>query len=709
MQRGRGGYIYQLFVAVMLLLFGVVTFIPLRAQTPQDILTQGNTADNQIGSNPFFEEGGDEFYEDDSVKVKKKNPLESYFFDDSIRALPNFMWNITSGFNSVDIMPLDTALTDWRIDYPFLKDGVGDMYLGGLGQASQSINYFTRADYFDFSYAQAFDAYIYDMETFPFVNAKKPFTQFTYMESGSQSYREVNFGITHSQNINPSTGFIVDFKSRGTEGLYDRQDALNENLAIGFYHTGKQYTVHAGYVNNRIETEENGGVVGVWAVRDTVFDNNIGVPMKLATAEASNEYKNHSFFVQQSYGVPLLPLTQRDFSLGDLPAIYFGHSFEYSSWSKTYRDIRSSYTNERAYIEDGEYVSVVDEYYANWFINSDTTLDSLRERKISNSIFVQAQPWDRDGIVGTLNGGVGMDNYLYSQMDGDSYLTGQYSKEYLTAWYGYASIEGKVRKYADWGANFKYYPSGYRAGDTSIGADIALKAYIRNKPLILSGSFTLDSSTPSYWEQNLFSNHFMWFTPLEKETESRLELKFEVPDYALEIAAWQGVVTNKVYYDAESEIAQSSEAVSLSSLYARKDFRIGGLHLDNRVLMQWSSNQVVEPLPLVSVNLSYYYEFWVVENVLRLQIGFDGRYTSAYYMPGYNPALSTFYNQREWEIGEYPYVDVFLAGKWKTVRIILKYQHANQDLFGNGEYFTVAGYPQNPAMFKFGFSWGFYD
>ncbi len=352
---------------------------------------------------------------------------------------------------------------------------------------------------------------------------------------------------------------------------------------------------------------------------------------------------------------------------------------------------------------------MVDEYYANWFINSDTTLDSLRERKISNSIFVQAQPWDRDGIVGTLNGGVGMDNYLYSQMDGDSYLTGQYSKEYLTAWYGYASIEGKVRKYADWGANFKYYPSGYRAGDTSIGADIALKAYIRNKPLILSGSFTLDSSTPSYWEQNLFSNHFMWFTPLEKETESRLELKFEVPDYALEIAAWQGVVTNKVYYDAESEIAQSSEAVSLSSLYARKDFRIGGLHLDNRVLMQWSSNQVVEPLPLVSVNLSYYYEFWVVENVLRLQIGFDGRYTSAYYMPGYNPALSTFYNQREWEIGEYPYVDVFLAGKWKTVRIILKYQHANQDLFGNGEYFTVAGYPQNPAMFKFGFSWGFYD
>lgn len=701
-------YFFQLFVVIILLLFGVVALMPLHAQS----LTGNGSTDNPIGTNPFQdEEGGDSGANrgDDSVRKWRKLPLESYFFNDSIRALPNFMWNISSGNNSIEIMPLDTALTDWRIDYPFQKEGVGSMYLGGLGQASQPINYFTRPDYFDFSYAQAFDAYIYDMESAPFINAKKPFSQFTYMESGSKSYRETNFGITHSQNISPSTGFLIDYKSRGTKGLYDRQETSNDNLVFNVHHTGKQYTVHAGYVYNHIETEENGGVVGLWAVRDTTYDNNIGVPMKLASSEASNEYRNHTIFLQQSYGVPLVPLTDRDFSMAELPAIYFGHSFEYSSWSKTYRDIRSDYTNERGEIVDGEYVEVVDEYYDDWFINPESTLDSIRERKISNRLFVQAQPWDRDGVIGTINGGVGVDNYLYSQFGLSSYITGRQDVERLTAWYGYASIEGKVRKYADWGANFKYYPSGYRAGDTSIGADIALRAFIRNKPVILSGKFSLDYSTPSYWEQNLFSNHYVWFTPLEKENESRLEIKFEIPDYAFELAAWQGVVTNKVYYDAASQIAQSSEAVSISSIYARKDFRIGGLHLDNRVLLQWSSNQVVEPLPLVSANISYYYEFWVVKDVLRLQLGIDGRYTSSYYMPGYNPALSTFYNQREYEIGDYPYMDVFLAGKWKTVRVIVKYQHANQNLFGNGESFTVAGYPQNPAMFKFGFSWSFYD
>ena len=75
----------------------------------------------------------------------------------------------------------------------------------------------------------------------------------------------------------------------------------------------------------------------------------------------------------------------------------------------------------------------------------------------------------------------------------------------------------------------------------------------------------------------------------------------------------------------------------------------------------------------MSAFLSYYYEFWVVRDVLRLQIGLDGRYNTRYYAPGYNPALSAFYNQREVEVGNYPYVDAFVMGKWKRMRIFLKY------------------------------------
>jgi hypothetical protein len=144
-------------------------------------------------------------------------------------------------------------------------------------------------------------------------------------------------------------------------------------------------------------------------------------------------------------------------------------------------------------------------------------------------------------------------------------------------------------------------------------------------------------------------------------------------------------------------------------LYARKDFRVGGFHFDHRALVQISSDESVLPVPAFSAYLSYFFEFWVKRDVLRVQLGIDGRYNTSYHAPSYNPALSAFINQREVRVGNYPYLDAFLSAKWKRMRILLKYQHVNQGLFGNGEYFQVARYPLNPRMFKLGISWSFYD
>ena len=95
--------------------------------------------------------------------------------------------------------------------------------------------------------------------------------------------------------------------------------------------------------------------------------------------------------------------------------------------------------------------------------------------------------------------------------------------------------------------------------------------------------------------------------------------------------------------------------------------------------------------------------------MLRVQIGVDGRFNTKYYAQGYDPALSVFYNQADVKVGNYPYLDVFVSAKWKRMRILIKYQHINYNLFGNKEYFAVAKYPLNPGMFKIGLSWAFYD
>ncbi len=667
------------------------------------------------GGNPYEaeeEEGGMSAPpEADSTEENKiKKPLESYFFSDSLRALNNISWTIERDYNEIKFNPLDTTLNDWRIDYPIHKEGVGDMALGGLGQASQAIDYAQRSNDFNFSFIQQFDGYTYNMENVPFYNLKTAYTQMNYIEAGQKRYRETNFQIRHAQNISPTTGFNINYKSPGTKGEYLRQDTKNHNLSVAASHTGKRYSIHAGYINNKIETEENGGVVGQWAIVDSIFEMNIGVPMKLENAEAKNIYRNNAMFVEQSYGVPLAPMTDRDFSMANLSAFYVGHSFEYNRWSKTYSDIYATYDDARGIRnEDGSYTTTTHEYYDNWYINPLKSRDTLSESVISNRLFIQAQPWNRDGAVGTINGGVGVDLHSYSQFAMDDYLSARLQKDNKTSWFVYGKVDGRLRDYAKWGANFKLYPSGYRGGDMTAGADIQLAANVAQRRWEVNGEITTSRQSPSYWEQNLFTNHFVWRNNFDTENQTQFKAALNVLDYNLEVGFTQSVVTNKIYYNSESIVSQSPSTISVTALYARKNFKVGGFNFDHRVLWQASTNESVIPVPMISAYLSYYYEFWVVKDVLRLQTGVDGRFTTRYYMPGYNPALSTFYNQREVQNGDYPYMDLYVAGKWKRMRILLKYQHVNDDLFGNGESFAVAGYALNPGVFKMGISWSFYD
>ena len=671
----------------------------------------GSTIPGMEGTGMEGEEGMEDADTTATKKKRERKPLESYYFTDTVRALPNWKWNVDRYYNRVNIMPLDTTLADWRIDYVFYRKGVGDMALGGLGQSSQPVNWFDRSQDRDFTFARGYDAYTARIENVPFYNSKKPLTNLTYLESGQKRYREEHFELVHSQNITPSLSANVSYKARSTMGRYDWQRTKNHALSVGAAYTGKRYSVHAAYMNNMVDTRENGGVVGEWAIADTVFEMPSGVPMRLASSEAHNHYRNHSVFVKQAYAIPFERVTEYDFSIADLSAMYIGHQFEYSSWSKVYTDKKGTYTNERGNYneETDKWEEVTGEYYDDWFINPETTRDSISERLISNKIFVQVQPWDRYGAVSTIDGGVGFDIHTYSYLRLKDYVRGNMTRDKRTSWYIYGAASGMIKRYADWRADVKYHPSGYRGGDLSVGAEITLRAFIREHPLILTGRFRQELRTPGYWQENLFSNHYVWFNSFGKESETRFEVNFSVPDIALEVGAWQGVMSDMIYYGNDSRVAQHSGTVSLTSLYARKDFRIAGFHLDHRALVQITSDEHVLPVPTFSAYLSYYYEFWVKRDVLRVQVGLDGRFNTAYYAPGYNPALSAFYNQREVKIGNYPYIDAFISAKWKRMRILLKVQHLNMNLFGNGEYFQVARYPLNPRMFKLGISWSFYD
>lgn len=651
----------------------------------------GEDGDVVEDANPFFSQGEQGSRDKaDSTKKKLRLPLESYLFNDSIRALSSFAWNVNMFKNDIDFVQIDTTLANHQIDYEFLVNDVGDAFLGNLGGATIPLNYFTRPTFENFTFAEAFASYLRTPENAEFYNVKKVFTLFEYLSAGSTSQREENFAIKHAQNISPSTGFNLDYQSRGTRGIYTWQGARDKSLSMALSHTGKKYTVHAGYIYNSVNLKENGGIQNDSDITDTIFELSNNIPVNLE--DARNKLKNNTYYFVQSYAVPFRSLGESDFTLADRSSLFFGHSFEYSRFSRTYTDSKD---------ESGD-------YYENWYINSEITQDSIFESLLSNKVFMQIQPWDRNGVIGLIDVGAGVDAHHYYQFNMDQYQTGNIDGENKTSFYVYGSIEGKLKEFFSWGADLRYHPAGYQSQDLNVGGNVSLSAKIKGHPILLSGEFRHEQRSPSYWEQDYYSNHFMWSNSFTKENETRLNATLQIPSFGLEIGANQSVISNKIYYNADCMPTQDDGSVSVSSIYLRKDFLLGGFHFNHRVLLQWSTKQQVVPVPLASAYLSYFFEFDVVKDILRLKLGLDGRMNTEYYAFGYNPSTAQFYNQREKMLGNYPTIDLYVSAKWKRMRILLKMAHLNDDMFGERNYFSILHYPQNERILKFGISWGFY-
>ena len=74
------------------------------------------------------------------------------------------------------------------------------------------------------------------------------------------------------------------------------------------------------------------------------------------------------------------------------------------------------------------------------------------------------------------------------------------------------------------------------------------------------------------------------------------------------------------------------------------------------------------------------------------------------------PATGVFYLQNEYEVGGYPFLDVFLAFKIARTRIFVSYNNllSGGEFLGNN-YFTTYRYPMKPRHFRLGLVWTFYD
>ena len=157
---------------------------------------------------------------------------------------------------------------------------------------------------------------------------------------------------------------------------------------------------------------------------------------------------------------------------------------------------------------------------------------------------------------------------------------------------------------------------------------------------------------------------------------------------------------------------QFNNNLKVMEISLSKEFNFWKITSSNTAVYQNISNEEVLSLPELSVVSSTWFEhmfnFKTTGGQLLTMAGFDLRYNTAYFANAYMPALSSFYNQREKKLGNYPYIDVFLNVKLKRFRFYIKFEHVNSGWIDRN-YVTVLHYPMNERNLNFGMSWTFYD
>ena len=683
----------------------------------------------------------------DSIIEATPRILETFAFPDSMHYKRIVTWNHDRYFNDVRNLRdqwADTSYNHNFHEYPFFKQDVNASYLGVIGSPVQLYDYFKRQEEDNAIFYTPYQIYSYTADNLPQYNTKTPYTELAYWGTlfANKDKEESNIKILTTQNITPELNLTLEYHRFGGNGMLKREDTDTRTVVAAVNYTGKNYLMHAGYIYDRIERSENGGVIDPMWIRDTVVDaREIDVYLR----DASNKLKKNTLFLDQTYRIPFsfksraerLEEKRKDavrdsiLASGDTTAIaalkakeeaelalaaqqadtagintdvttaFIGHSSEYSVFRKTYTDV----------INSGD-ASGREFYHDRFYINPTTSMDSLRVMRLENRVFLRLQPWKDDAMVSKVDVGIGdklLNHYSFRPTD---YLQGS-SNVLQNSVYLYAGANGQFKKYLNWNAKGDYTFLGKEINDFGIEANLTAHAYPfrrdRKSPLTFNAHFETSLREPDYYEQHLYTNHYKWDNDFSKISKTKVEASLSIPRWKLAASFGYALLNNNIYYDTLGVVQQNTKPMSVMSATLKKNFRLWKLHLDHTATFQLSSNEEVMPLPMLALNLRYYLQFDVVKNAMQMQIGANGTFTTKWYAPAYNPVLGVFHNQNVEKYGNSPYIDVFVNIQWKRVSLFVKAVNVNMGWpMKKADYFSAAGYIAPQRAIKFGISWPFW-
>jgi hypothetical protein len=562
-------------------------------------------------------------------------------------------------------------------------------YLGNMGSPIQSDHFFERSTEIPFLFSKNYQLYQHEILSHKQYNVRRPHTRLFYSTGGKRREAEQILRVLHTQNVNRYINFGVEYDYFSTKGIYENQLTRDNVVSVFASYYRKKLSAQATFGYTYIRNKENGGLVDDKFIADTVLEPSL-VPFRLKNA--FSEVRQRSFAAVVGYDI--LTVNRKikneagNDTLVERPLLTSKLVIDANRYTRVYSDSEKDST-----------------YYSNFFISTVGTHDSVYMVTYTTTLLAELTQLARfPGVPGLrfwISNTTGS-YYFYKPQDfiynrGNEKLTTNHLGVGVFSRSPYLSYSGALR----------FYVNGYRSNEKVLNGGITISPWKSTEMPFVRGSVTFQDRQPDIFVKDYFSNHFAWSNNFGREKWISVSGVLGAERYKFEIGYNVAHVVNYIYFDTTGRPAQASD-VTVTSAYAQKVFKVGGLYMVGKILWQANTNSEVLSLPSFSGFGSVYYEYPLVKNVLTGQLGLSVFYRTKFYADSYNPSTGLFINQREKKIGNYPFADVFANFKWKRANIFLKYEHVNQGLFSN-DYFTALHYPANRRIFKFGVSWMFYD
>ena len=612
---------------------------------------------------------------DSSTKksIKTNDSILIYYFTLKDRARTK----IDSTIHTLHRSPL---LSEWQTD------------LGNFGSAAQTVFFNPSLSPANQLGIQSNASFLFDANKVKFYNTTRPYTDLYYRVGTKQ---EQILEITHSRNISPQWNMTASYRKAGSAGSYQLQRTNNDNLFVSSNYTSvnERYLFTAAVIYNKIQQDENGGVLSEEYLNSSNYNNKRLVPVILDKksgetnrSNMTNYYRDLSLQLKHQYF-----FGQRDslFNIDSSEKIY---TFKPIIGLKHTLYAGAAYYSFKDLTPDSLYYSKFGQLS---FVNNDSVYSTYDFNQIGNTFSLTGDVRVREKTLQAEAGyGLELDRVKNSP------LNENYINNYL-----FAAINKRADKEREWlyNASLKFYFTGNLIGNALLSAKAGRNFSERYGQVRIGFDQTIQQSP--FMLSEYHTNFYSFASGFKKQTISKVNLTYRHLPTAFSVQLNYYLLANYIYRDTSLLSKQYAKVIPLTHVMVFKKFRVRRFVFENNLLGQFVSSNAPIHLPLFASSSRLAYESRVLKKKLNISTGIDCRYNMPFYTDNYSPLVYGFVTQYDRKISNVPRLGYFFNFKVKTFRGSLCVDEIQQLFTRNN--INYAMYPGQNFMFRFGFHWMF--